>query len=150
MLDNAEYLKMLEQCKSEILAQKVELGLCIAKQEHLETRLAHLQEVAASLARMVGQEYVAEDAMGLTDAIRQAFKTSPTVQMNAIGVRARLQQMGFDLTKYGNVLASIHTVLGRLQQKKEIRLVGMIGNSQAYTWANRTPAPPLPINPVRA
>jgi hypothetical protein len=91
---------------------------------------------------MLGQEYIAEDAIGLTDAIRQAFRTAPNTQMNAIGVRARLQQMGFDLTQYGNVLASIHTVLGRLQQKNEIRPTGMVGNSQAY-MANPIPPPKL-------
>src|ERR1022692_2939428 len=104
---NDSHRETLEQFKREILATRVKLGLSIQEQEKLETQLAHLQEIAVAMARMLGEEYVPEDAMGLTDAIRQAFKTSPALQMNAIGVRARLQQMGFDLTQYGNVLASI-------------------------------------------
>ncbi|HXP70967.1 MAG TPA: hypothetical protein VOA88_16920 [Candidatus Dormibacteraeota bacterium] len=129
--------KLFEQFKQQIVVTRGELGRTIEKVEELETRVAHLQEVAASLGRLLGQEYVAEDAIGLTDAIRQAFKTAPTVNMNAPLVRTRLQQMGFNLAEYGNVLASIHTVLARLLKNNELRPVGMIGNSQAFVWANK-------------
>src|ERR1700686_4392048 len=133
---------IFEQFKQQIVVTRAELGLTMQKVEELETKLAHLQEVAASLGRLLGQEYVAEDAIGLTDAIRQAFKTAPTANMGAPLVRTRLQQMGFNLTEYGNVLASIHTVLSRLHRNEEIRPVGMIGNSQGYVWANKLTPPP--------
>ncbi len=96
------------------------------------------------MARMLGEEYVPEDAIGLTDAIRQAFKTNPNYSMNAIGVRERLQQMGLNITKYGNVLASIHTVLERLNRRGEIRAMGTIGNSQGYMWESKLTPPPRP------
>ena len=70
--------------------------------------------------------------MGLTDAIRQAFKTAPNVQMGATGVRSRLKQIGFDITVYGNLLASIHTVLGRLEKSGEIKHVSNSTEGKMY------------------
>jgi hypothetical protein len=83
---------------------------------------------------MLGEEYVPEDAMGLTDAIRQAFKGSPTA-LAPPEIRERLQQLGLDITKYGNVLNSVHTVIGRLLGKGEIREAGQRANGQkVYLW----------------
>ena len=135
----------LEQFKGEIVAKKLELGKCIQKQEELETAVAKLQEVAVAIARLLGEEYVPEDAMGLTDAIRQAFKTTPNAAMTTKEVRARLQQMGFDITQYGNVLASIHTVISRLHAKKEIKHAAVRNDGKpAYQWVNPPPPSPTP------
>jgi hypothetical protein len=141
-METIDHAKLLEQFKEQIVAKRAALGDCIENQEVLETQLAHLQEIAASLARMLGQEYFAEDAIGMTDAIRQAFKTNPSTNMNAPLVRDRLKAMGINLKPYGNVLASIHTVLARLQKYEEIRPVGMIGNSQAFQWVPKMTPPP--------
>ena len=140
---NELHRQALEQFKGEIVAKKLELGKCIQKQEALETSIAKLQEVAVAIARLLGEEYVPEDAMGLTDAIRQAFKTTPNVAMTTKEVRARLQQMGFDIAQYGNVLASIHTVISRLHAKKEIKHAAVRNDGKpAYQWVN--PLPPAP------
>jgi hypothetical protein len=146
MDSNELHRQTLEQFKSEIVAKKLELGKCIQKQEDLETGIAKLQEVAVAIARLLGEEYVPEDAMGLTDAIRQAFKTTPNVTMTTKEVRARLQQMGFDITQYGNVLASIHTVISRLHSKREIKQAAVRNDGKpAYQWVNPLPPPPTPL-----
>jgi hypothetical protein len=145
---NDTHRQMLEEFKREIIARKQELGQCLQRQEELETRIAHLQEVAAAVARLIGEVYIPEDVKGLTDAIRQAFKTAPHLEMNAIVVRARLHQMGFDLAKYGNVLAAIHTVLKRLHERGVLIATGIIGNSQGYMWVINPPAPPKPPTEV--
>jgi hypothetical protein len=130
-MDNSEqHRESLEQFKREIVAKKLELGKCIRKQEELETRISQLQEITVAIARLLGEEYVLEDAMGLTDVIRQAFKTEPNNNMTAMEVRGKLQKMGFDITQYGNALASIHTVLTRLHAKKEIKQTAVRSNGR--------------------
>jgi hypothetical protein len=137
-MSNDMHRDTLEVFKRELVSRKLELGQCIQQQEQLETRIAHLQEVAIALARMLGEEYVPEDAIGLTDAIRRAFKTAPTQQFGAIDVRTRLQQMGLDITQYGNLLASIHTVISRLEAKGEIRKTGTTpAGKHVYQWVVR-------------
>jgi hypothetical protein len=60
-------------------------------------------------------------------------------------VRARLQQMGFDITQYGNLLASIHTVISRLHTKKEIKQSAVRSDGKpAYQWVSPLPPPPIP------
>ena len=39
-------------------------------------------------------------------------------------MRLRLEAQGFNTRRYGNLLASIHTVFGRLEKKGEITEVG--------------------------
>lgn len=133
--------KTHEDLKREIVARKLELEQCLQKQEELQTRIIHLQEISAAIVRLIGEVYVPEEVRGLTDAIRQAFKTAPHLEMNAILVRARLHQMGFDLARYGNVLAAIHTVLKRLHQRGELMTTGIIGNSEGYLWVTNPRAP---------
>ncbi len=134
--ENAAYYQTFEQLKGEIISRKKELGECIQRQEELETRIAHLQEIAIATARMLGTQYVPEDALGLTDAIRQAFKTAPAQQMSPTDVRARLKQMGFDITNYGNLMASIHTVLTRLAFAGEIS-VSNSTDGKIYTFVKK-------------
>jgi hypothetical protein len=53
-------------------------------------------------------------------------------------VRDRLQAFGFDLSKYANDLAAIHTILKRLNEAGELRVVARGLGKPAYTW-NRPP-----------
>jgi len=53
-------------------------------------------------------------------------------------VRERLLSFGFDLTKYSDDLAAIHTILKRLNQAGELRFVARGTERPAYTW-NRPP-----------
>ena len=155
MENTEQHRDSLEQFKREIVTKKLELGKCIQKQEELETRISQLQEITVAIARLLGEEYVPEDAMGLTDAIRQAFKTEPNANMTAMEVRAKLQKMGFDITQYRNVLASIHTVLTRLHAKKEIKQAAVRSNGRpAYQLVPQSselpmePAVPRPTVPM--
>lgn len=143
MNNDATHRKDFEQYKREIVETRAALGKCILEQEQLETRLAFLQQIAISMAGMLGEVYVPEDAIGLTDAIRQVFRAAPTENLTAPMIRDRLKAMGFDVTQYGNVLASIHTALNRLANvQKEVKPMGNVGNSQAYQWI-RPVAKPL-------
>ena len=53
--------------------------------------------------------------------------------------------MGVDLTIYSSELSAIHTVLKRLNEAGEIRLVPRPGGKDAYLW--QTPATAIAIGP---
>ena len=59
--------------------------------------------------------------MGLTDAVRLALRSG--VPMSPMEVRERLLAIGVDLSIYSSDLAVIHTVLKRLNEAGEIRLI---------------------------
>jgi hypothetical protein len=126
-----------------VLAQK-ELGETNKRKAELETRIASLRETVIALGRMCGEEFDEADALGLTEAIRQTFMASPNVMMTAQSVRDRLEALGFNVTKYGNALASIHTVITRLEKKGDIKESGAIGDKTAYRWVNRYTLEPIP------
>ena len=77
--------------------------------------------------------------MGLTDAVRLALRAG--VPMTPIDVRDRLLAIGVDLSTYSSELAVIHTVLKRLNEAGEIRLIPRPDGKPAYLWA----APPRVI-----
>ena len=54
--------------------------------------------------------------------------------MTPVDVRDRLLAIGVDLSVYANELAAIHTVLKRLNEAGEIRLVPRAGGKAAYLW----------------
>jgi hypothetical protein len=51
-------------------------------------------------------------------------------------VRDRIKAIGFDLSKYSNDLAAIHTILKRLNESGELRFVARGGETSkhAYIW----------------
>ncbi len=139
-MTDADYRKTLEALKNDLVAAEHELGTCIEIQEDLEKRIASLRETAVAMSRMLGESFDEMDSIGLTDVIRQAFKAAHPAPLAATEVRDRLRQLGFDITKYGNVLASVHTVVNRLEAKGEIRECGTrSGGQSVYVW--------IPINP---
>ena len=96
-----------------------------------------IREVVIVLSKMLGEQFVEEDALGLTDAIRQAFKTAEK-QLTPLDIRERLEQLGYDTDKYGNVMASIHTVIRRLADNGEIVEAGRTPNDKPrYVWKRK-------------
>ena len=115
-----------------------ELGELMKRHEELETELEHVQDRIetlqfglTALGAVSGidprQEYpdlypeeMTPD-LGFTDAVREALKSAnPIMIFSPVLVRDELQKRGFDLTKYRNPLASIHTILKRLRASDEV------------------------------
>ena len=94
-----------------------ELG---AKRREIDERLAQLAQTIGTLNRLCG--YVATVPWGLTDACRVVLHGAGR-PMTPTEIRDRLEGIGFDLTKYANTLAAIHTVLKRLNESKEVIFV---------------------------
>ena len=54
--------------------------------------------------------------------------------MTPTEVRDRLEAIGLDLAKYTSSLSAIHTVIKRLVEAKEVRLVKLESGRFAYEW----------------
>lgn len=100
------------------------------QRQDIDKRLSELAQTISTLSRLCGLTPTVP--WGLTDACRVVLRSG--LPMTPMDVRERLLAIGFDLSKYSNELAGIHTVLKRLNESGELRhLVG--GPSQgAYLW----------------
>lgn len=145
-MNDTDYKQVLEQTKADLLKEQNALGKCMKQQEHHEKRIAGFRASVAALSRMLDEEFVEEDAMGFTDAIREVFKSLPENEtLSPTDVRGRLEMLGYDTSKYGNVMASVHTIIGRLVTKGEIKHAGQRGDGKpvyrAMSRLGLTPAP---------
>lgn len=148
-MENSEFRPVLDKAKAELVVSQKRLGEHLAGQEAEEKNIARLREFIVTMSKLLGEEFVEEDTLGLTDAIRQAFKTHTTA-LQPTEVRDKLQQLGHDLTKYGNMMASIHAVINRLVAKQEIVRADAVGGKPAFRWntAPRAPVPPASMRRI--
>ncbi len=107
------------------------------QRREIDKRLSQLAQTIGTLSRLIGLTPTVP--MGLTDAVRLALRAG--VPMTPIDVRDRLLAIGVDLSIYSSELAVIHTVLKRLNEAGELRLIPRPDRKHAYLWA----APPRVI-----
>jgi hypothetical protein len=108
----------------------------------IDQRLAQLAHTIGTLSQLLG--LTATVPMGLTDAIRLVIRGAG-VPMTPVDVRDRLQAIGFDVSKYSNDLAAVHTILKRLNDSGELRFIPRAPGKHQYTW-NR-PVTPVALGP---
>jgi hypothetical protein len=111
-----------------------DLGL---ERRQIDDRLAQLAQTIGTLNRLLG--LTATVPLGLTDAIRLVVRGSG-VPMTPVDVRDRLGAMGFDLSKYANELAAVHTILKRLNESGELRFIPRATGKHQYAM-NRPVVP---------
>ena len=104
------------------------------QRREIDTRLAQLAQTIGTLSKLIGLTPTVP--MGLTNAVRLALRGG--VPMSPVEVRERLLAIGVDLSVYSSDLAVIHTVLKRLNEAGEIRLIPRANAKHQYLWA----APP--------
>jgi hypothetical protein len=107
------------------------------QRREIDRRLAHLAQSIGTLSRLLG--IVPTVPLGITDACRLVLRGG--LPMTPLEIRDRLLEIGVDLTVYTNDLSAIHTVLKRLNESGEIRLVPRPSGKNAYLWQ----APPTAI-----
>ena len=100
------------------------------ERRRLDARLAQLAQTIGTLSRLLG--YVPTVPLGLTDACR--LVTREGVPLTPTDVRDRLKGIGFDLSSYASELSAIHTVLKRLNEAGELRIVPRPSGKDAYLW----------------
>jgi hypothetical protein len=121
---HADYRAALEAAAKEYEA----LG---DERRKIDERLTQLAQTIGTLSRLIGLTPTVP--LSITDAVRLAIRAG--VPMTPPEVRDRLLSIGFDLSAYSNELAVIHTVLRRLNEAGEIRIIPKAGGKNAYLWA---------------
>jgi hypothetical protein len=121
---NADYRAALEAAVKEYET----LG---EERRKIDDRLTQLAQTIGTLSRLIGLAPTVP--LSITDAVRLAIRAG--VPMTPTEVRDRLLSIGVDLSSYSNELAVIHTVLRRLNEAGEIRLIPKPGGKNAYLWA---------------
>src|SRR5438876_9703311 len=111
------------------------------QRREIDKRLAELAQTIATLSKLIGLTPTVP--LGLTDAIRLVMRGG--VPMTPTEVRDRLHGIGFDVSKYANDLAAVHTILKRLNDSGELRFVPRGPGHHQYTW-NR-PSTPVALGP---
>ena len=102
------------------------------QRQQIDRRLAELAQTMSTLSRLCG--IVPTVSVGLTDACRLVLRGAG-LAMSPTEVRERLKSFGFDLTRYTNDLAAVHTTLKRLNDAGELRFVARPGTGEkAYSW----------------
>ena len=101
------------------------------KRRDIDQRLAELAQSMATLSRLLGLTPTVP--LGLTDAVRLVVRGGG-VPMTPIEVRDRLVSVGFDVSKYVNDLAAVHTILKRLNEAGELRFIPRAPGKHQYTW----------------
>ena len=96
----------------------------------IDKRLTELAQTIGTLSRLCGLTPTVP--WGLTDACRVILRSG--LPMTPIDVRDRLQAIGFDLSKYSSELAAIHTVLKRLNESGEVRVLAGGPKQGGYLW----------------
>jgi hypothetical protein len=134
-MTHEDYRRALESATREY----EELG---AKRQAIDSRLAELAQTIGTLSKLLGLTPTVP--LGLTDAIRLVVRGAG-VPMTPTDVRDRLRAIGFDVSKYANDLAAVHTILKRLNESGELRFVARVGTGHQYTW-NR-PLTPVALGP---
>ena len=142
------YTTALAAAKEELAEANAELGQTQQRVKDLEVRISDLRQTVTVLSKLCGEENVEmEDALGLTDAIRKVFMDARDQGLTVQDVRLQLEARGFQTSRYGNLLASIHVVVGRLLAKHEIAQVGTKGGADkpSYAWAFKLSPVTLPL-----
>jgi hypothetical protein len=107
----------------------------------IDDRLAQLGQTVGTLTRLLGLTPTVP--LGLTDACRMVMRGGQP--MTPVEVRDRLLAIGFDVSKYANDLAAVHTILKRLNGSGELRFVPRGPGKHQYVW-NR-PVTPVALRP---
>src|SRR4051812_1655259 len=126
-----DYRKALESASREYEA-------LAEKRREIDQRVAELAQTIGTLAKLLGLTPTVP--LGLTDAVRLVVRGAG-VPMTPVEVRDRLTAIGFDVSKYVNDLAAVHTILKRLNDAGELRFIARTAGKHQYTW-NR------PVTPV--
>ena len=123
-MTTADYRAALEAAAKEYEA----LG---EERRKIDERLTQLAQTIGTLSRLIGLTPTVP--LSITDAVRLAVRAG--VPMTPPEVRDRLLSIGCDLSSYANELAVIHTVLKRLNEAGEIRIIPKTNGKHAYLWA---------------
>ena len=141
-----DYARLLEKAKKELAQLKAQRTQIQSQISEIDRRIEKQQKGIEGLAHLADQQNMAELPIravtplakynSFTDAVCYALKT---VQSNftPTQLRTRLGILGYDLGKYkSDPVASIHTILKRLEAAGKIRSERNEIGRLAYRWVS--------------
>jgi hypothetical protein len=120
-----------EEYRRALAAAMDESQRLTAERQRIDGRLSELAEKIGTLSRLCG--LAATVPWGLTDACRTVLRSAGG-PMTAAELRDRLAVIGFDLSRYANALAALHTTLKRLAEAGEVAATAAGPRKMAYRW----------------
>jgi hypothetical protein len=103
-----------------------DLMQCVKEKREIDQRMSKLRSLIVANANLLPEAERAvftrranESFAGFTDSIREIFRTHVN-GLTPIQVRDKLLELGFDLNSQSNPMASIHSVIRRLESAGEI------------------------------
>jgi hypothetical protein len=139
-----DYKRSLEFAKAELGQLQMERNTLSEKVTEIDRHIVEVIEGIKGLARLCDQQLSKEllsgkplplsGKKGLNDAVRFVLQTSHK-PLTPVEVRERLYSLGFDIAKYKtDFLATLHTVLKRLNTRREVDVVQFADGKNAYKW----------------
>ena len=117
------------------LRELTELG---RKSAEIDERRAQLVQTIAHLSRLCGVK--PSVPWGITDACRMVLRAAGR-PLTPSEIRGQLEAMGFDVSRYSNQLAPIHTVLKRLHGAGEAEVRAAADDKPGYVWKGTSYVP---------
>jgi len=131
-------------CKDTLEALKRELRELVAQRDRVNIRMEKVQTAITGLVSTLTDpdEAVAQlsymneivGPIGITEVIRHIYRSDPNCTWTAVDVRDNLLRENFDIHKYSNPLAAIHTILRRLERAGEIEPADDVEFGGGYRW----------------
>ena len=135
---NTDYHRMLLQAKQDLARDLV-------KRQTLDRRIARRQVVVSDLQNLcaeldqknfekrIDRVIKADLQVGITESARVILRET-FFPMTATDLKKSIEARKLNLARYSNPLAVIHTILKRLVQSGEVRVVAQAKGKKAYQW----------------
>lgn len=104
-------------------ALEVELGEVNTRLEHVKGALRHLSPLAGETFAETSSYGEDLSAYGITDAVRHVVQNGPNAGQTTGDVIKALGERGFNLSKYSSSRATVHKILTRLLDAKDVERV---------------------------
>ena len=142
-METIESAAQLAGFQAEVIRLENKLAELDIQREETRQQLTHVRQIVANLHALSGHAALDNvGVLGFTDACRVVARDSHPNWLSASDIRDKLSAGGYDLQPYSNPLASIYTILRRLNDAGEIEKK-QEGFQTFYRWIKRYPRHPL-------
>lgn len=128
---SATYSAALELARKELASKKADLY-------RLQAEVSRLQHTVMALAALVGSAEEIDPAAGITECVKAALRIHTPAGLYPVTVRIKLEEAGFPFQDQKNPMATIHSILKRLEDQG-IAKRGVVNGKTAYFWVSDKP-----------
>ena len=122
-----------ETYKKALDAAREELFTVTTQQELSAQHIAKLRHTITQLERLIGETpTILRPDMGISQACREILEAF-TEPMTPVEIKQELQGSGYDLSRFNNVMSTIHSALKRLAKQGDICMVVDDAGTKKYT-----------------